>query len=274
MVLCVHSSGGSSRQWDALAGRLQSDYQVVAADLHGHGGTPAWPGAQAVSIADEAMLLEPLIRTAQGGVHLVGHSYGAAVALRLALCFPRRVRSVAVYEPTLFRFLFDANPAHRDALEVVRVAVGFRRRASAGDLASAARRFMDYWGGDGAWDRLAPRQREAVTLRMQALCDHFRALLNDDTRLGDLRRIACPVLYLTGGASRSPVRAIARRIRAVLGSAEFVELPGLNHMAPITDPEAVNALIEDFLRRRGCEVAAAAALAAAEVFQHERRAAA
>jgi pimeloyl-ACP methyl ester carboxylesterase len=36
---------------------------------------------------------------------LVGHSYGAAVALIAALATPGRVRAMALYEPTLFALL-------------------------------------------------------------------------------------------------------------------------------------------------------------------------
>ncbi len=247
-VLCIHSSGGSSRQWDALAARLKGSFRVLAADLHGHGGTPDWPLARTVRIADEADLLRPLVRGAGDGVHLVGHSYGAAVALRLALDHPRHVRSVALYEPTLFRLLFDLGAAHRNALEVARVAVNFRRLARAGELPAAAARFIEYWGGAGAWAALSPRQQLAVAQRMPAVCDHFRALLNDDTRAAGFRRIRCPVLYLTGSASPAPVRAIARRLERELAHAEFAELPGLGHMAPVTDAGVVNPRIEAFLR--------------------------
>jgi pimeloyl-ACP methyl ester carboxylesterase len=246
-VLCIHSSGASARQWDALAERLQGRFRVVAADLHGHGGTPAWPGPRGARLADEADLLSPLLSLPADGVHLVGHSYGAAVALRLALTHPQRVRSVSVYEPTLFRVLFDANAAHRDALEVARVAVDIRRLAAAGELAAAGRRFVDYWGGAGSWQRLPRPRQDAVARRMVVVRDHFRALLNDDTRLSGYARLRCPVLVLSGGASPAPVRSIARRVSGVLAQSEFVELPGLGHMAPVTRPDAVNPLIEAFL---------------------------
>lgn len=262
-VLCIHSSGASSRQWDALAARLRGSFRVMAADLHGHGVTPAWPGPRAVRIADEAALLAPLVLGERDGVHLVGHSYGGVVALRLALDFPDRVRSVAVYEPTLFRVLFDLGAARRDALEVARVAVNFRRLAAAGRLAAAAARFIDYWGGEGAWAALSPRQQQAAAERMPAVCDHFRALLTDDTRAAGFRRLRRPVLVLTGTASPAPVHAIARRLARELGEAEFAVLPGAGHMAPVTSAEDVNALIETFLRRQaGAWLARPAAVAA------------
>ncbi|HSO06060.1 MAG TPA: alpha/beta hydrolase [Pelomicrobium sp.] len=266
-VLCIHSSGASSRQWDALAAQLQGSFRVMAADLHGHGGTPAWAGPRTVRIADEAALLGSLVHGAPEGVHLVGHSYGGAVALRLALACPDRVRSVAVYEPTLFRVLFDIGAAHRNALEIARIAVGFRRLARAGELPAAAACFIDYWGGAGAWAALSPRQQAAIAQRMPAVCDHFRALLNDDTRAAGFRRLRCPVLYLTGSASPAPVHAIARRVGSELTGAEFARLPGLGHMAPVTHAAVVNSRIEAFLRANAASERKGTSLPAAAVTQ-------
>jgi len=66
---------------DHLAGR----YRVLAADLYGCGGSPVWPGQRPLSLIDEAALIEPILAAARDRFHLVGHSYGGAVALRAAL---------------------------------------------------------------------------------------------------------------------------------------------------------------------------------------------
>ena len=47
----------------------------------------------------------PVLTRAGSPLALVGHSYGAAVALIAALATPGRVRAMALYEPTLFALL-------------------------------------------------------------------------------------------------------------------------------------------------------------------------
>src|SRR5687767_3335975 len=96
-VVCLHSSAGTHAQWQGLSHALSSRWQVLAPDLYGHGRSPQWPvaamntlhvDAQAVTALMEAAV--PQIDTC--GVHLVGHSYGGAVAMQMALRHPSRVR--------------------------------------------------------------------------------------------------------------------------------------------------------------------------------------
>src|SRR5438874_6249088 len=84
-VVCVHASASVSGQWRPLMDLLANRFRVLAADLYGYGQSPAWPDAHKLSLADEARLLEPVFRSAGDRFHLIGHSYGGAVALRAAL---------------------------------------------------------------------------------------------------------------------------------------------------------------------------------------------
>jgi pimeloyl-ACP methyl ester carboxylesterase len=94
-VVLLHASGSSSRQWDLLSRTLRATHEVHAVDLHGHGRRPAWPGSRPLSLHDDARLALEVLERAGGG-HVVGHSYGGAVALHLAAAHPHRVHSLAL----------------------------------------------------------------------------------------------------------------------------------------------------------------------------------
>src|SRR4030095_11151286 len=79
-VVLLHSSAGSSRQWDPLVERLGAHYDVRTVDVYAHGAQPAWLWKRPLRLADDAALVEPIVREV-GSVHLVGHSYGGAGAL-------------------------------------------------------------------------------------------------------------------------------------------------------------------------------------------------
>lgn len=176
-VICLHVSGGSGGQWKALADRMRGEFRVLTPDLYGHGVAPAWPGAATDVVAADAARIAALAADAVGDVHLIGHSYGGAIALRVGLHRPDLVTSLAVYEPVPMRILFDYNRRHRAATEVAEVALNVRRALSLGRVERAGQWLVDYWSGAGQWARLAPEQRAAVAQRMPTVQAHFASLM-------------------------------------------------------------------------------------------------
>lgn len=257
-VVLLHSSGSSARQWDPLVDALQSRFRLHAVDLHGHGATPPWHGDRPMRLADEAALVEPLIHATAGGVHLVGHSYGGAVALKLALKHPQRVHSVTVYEPVVFRVLFDYNPRHAPARAVLGTAVSIRARLAHGDGAGAARRFVDFWSGAGTWDVMPPQRQQSVAARMPTVLAQFDGLFDDAMSRAQLAALRIPALFLRGGATVPAARRIGELLRFMVPFAQHETLPGMGHIGPVTHAPAVNERIARFL---DAQVALRAALA-------------
>ena len=101
-VVALHCSLGSGRQWTRLAAQLGSYYQFIAPDLSGY-GNPVCAVDLPMTLAQEVEFLSDRIGEAAGAIHLVGHSYGGAVAFRIAAesRFATRVRSLTLIEPVL-----------------------------------------------------------------------------------------------------------------------------------------------------------------------------
>jgi pimeloyl-ACP methyl ester carboxylesterase len=246
-VVCLHSSTGSSKQWTLLTQRLAERYQVLAPDLYGYGQSPAWPVGRVLSLDDEVALLGPMLESISGPFHLVGHSYGAAVAFKLALTFPSRVRSVAVYEPVLFNLLFTTRETQPAAQEVWAVRDDIRRLVHSGQIERAALRFIDYWSGPGVWDQLPAWQREAIAKRMEKVVSDFDATIGNPTPLDAYRDLDIPTLFLYGLQSPASTQEIAQWLGGNLPRAEVRGLLGLGHMGPVTHAEQVTEMIIRFI---------------------------
>ena len=116
-VLLLHATASAGAQWQALAETLRSDWHVVAPDLYGYGESDPWPGHGPFALAEEAALAEAVL--ADAGIanagrrpfHLIGHSYGGAVALRLAMQQPERLLSLVLIEPVAFQLLRQEAPS-------------------------------------------------------------------------------------------------------------------------------------------------------------------
>lgn len=227
--------------------RLAPQFHVWAADSHGAGKGPPWLTDRTLGLHDEVALLQTVFDACNGPVVLVGHSYGAAVALKAALMHPTRVRALALYEPTLFGLL-DAEAAPPNAADGIRNAVAAAESALArGDAPAAAGIFIDYWMGAGAWAATPPARRPAIVAAIVHVGGWGRALFGEPASRADLAKIDVPVLLMTGSVSPASSLGVARLLAQTLPHCRSQIFEGLGHMGPITHPEAVNAVIARFL---------------------------
>src|SRR6478609_5035110 len=119
--------------------------------------TPPCP--EQFSLADEVRLVQAKLAqllAPEERFHLVGHSFGGGVALRLAHASPERILSLSLYEPTAFHLL-DCSDVALDEVRAVahatQSALQNERRSGATEL------FIDYWSGKGAYAALPPARQ-------------------------------------------------------------------------------------------------------------------
>lgn len=246
-VVCLHSNASHGNQWRGLMQSLAASYRVLAPDLHGAGRSPAWRAQRHLRLADEVALLEPVFRRAGDPFVLVGHSYGAAVALIAALMHPRRVAGLVLYEPTLFALVDAATPPPNDADGIRHVVEAAATALERGDTESAAACFIDFWMGDGAWAGTPATRKAAIAASMLPARRWGHALFNEPTPLTAFASLNVPVLYLTGARSPASSRAVADVLVPVLPDVVHEVFADVGHMGPITHPALVNAAIARFV---------------------------
>ncbi len=100
-VVFVHGFGGDLSSWTLNQEALAAAHRTLALDLPGHGGSDKAlaTGSLEELAAAVAAFLEAL---AIPRAHLVGHSLGGAVAMRLALDRPAAVASLTLVAPAGF----------------------------------------------------------------------------------------------------------------------------------------------------------------------------
>jgi pimeloyl-ACP methyl ester carboxylesterase len=247
-VVCLHANAGNAGQWRGLMDRLSGSFRVLAPDAWGAGKSPAWPHARPYTLDDELALLEPVLAHAGDRFDLVGHSYGAATALVAAVRHQRRVRSLVLYEPTLFALLDEQRPPPNGADGIRQVCALATAALAQGDRRSAARHFIDFWMGAGALEAMPAHRQEAIEAAMVDVHSWATALFGHATPLSAFAALDLPVLLMVGRESPASSRDVAQLLAATLPRVQVVELAGLGHMGPVTHAEVVNDRIDAFLR--------------------------
>lgn len=256
LAVCLHASAGSHRQWGALRGTLERRVRTVTPDLVGYGAAaPFVRGARFRFDHEVAAVLGQIAAETgkrNGPLHLVGHSYGGAVALQLALRHPERVASLALYEPAQFLMLFEQGLRSPEAQEIRRVrsqVIAASRSPFRRSL--AARIFVDYWSGTGTWETLSFKQRRRITRLVPKIVAEVDAIFTAGA--AEFAGLDVPVRLICGSESPRTAIRVCEKLARTLPDAELLVIPGASHMAPCTDPQTVNPLIAEHVFGRLAE---------------------
>lgn len=260
-VVLLHSTGSSGNQWRAVAeslldgplstGRGERGHRLIMPDLTGYGASGSWNGRGPMRLADEAAIVRTLVEEVGEPVHLIGHSYGGAVALSAALHMPEKLCSLTLIEPVAF-FLLRGGSAVDHALFVEIVGLGNRVADGlvSGDYRAALERFVDYWSGHGTWRAMSPEAQDTLCRRIGAIALNFASTTGEKTPLEAAARLKVPTLLLHGSRTRPIARRIIERLMWTLPNATLREIVGAGHMLPLTHPTPVAHAIGDHVAGR------------------------
>ena len=243
-LLLLHAGASSSAQWERALAALAPRWSVLAPDLYGHGDTPCPEDMSPETLlARQVAVLRALLAGRGGPAHVVGHSYGAVLALRLAADVPEQVRGIVLVEPVAFGLLAADDPS---LAPVHQVEATCRDLVLAGDPAGATRRFLDFWSDPELWDFLPEADQRAIVAGARER--HFiggPAVFGARFSAADLSRITCPVRLVTGDDGPAAPRAVADQLAATIAHAARTTVPGAGHMLPLTHHRRFLRLLDD-----------------------------
>lgn len=238
-VVFLHGFGADLSSWRPMVGQLPMGLPMMALDLPGHGASAGH------AAADFAGLVEAVgqsLRGVQGGIHLVGHSLGAALAVALTGRGDLDIRSLTLLAPAGLGAAIDGAFVE-----------GFLAARSEGALAAWMRRLV----ADPA--NLAPvlvratLEARATPGLVEAQARVARGVFEGGTQLFSvaeaLGRYGGPCTVVIG---REDAILSAREVEAqVPANVALHRLPGVGHLPQVEAAELVRTLITRTVRAAG-----------------------
>jgi pimeloyl-ACP methyl ester carboxylesterase len=250
-LILLHGAGGGGANWYRIMGRLAERHRVIAPDLPGFGFSDPMRLRSPLGVYAAERMATWLRALQVGACDVVGTSFGALVALRLAQRSEVRVERLV---------LVDGVGLGRDMPWLVRLACTrpggalLLRRSTRTAIRMQLRLLMmtqrlarehedalvDYLHASASMD--ATRQLPRALLEFGGLRGQLELLGADE-----LRALALPVLLVWGGHDRfTPLRHAQRALR-LLPDAQLRLIADAGHSPNWETPDALLSALDAFL---------------------------
>ena len=179
---------------------------------------------------------------ATGPIHLIGHSYGGAIAFKIATASPfaHRIRSLTLIEPVLPTLLRESEADRRLHDRFQRLSLEVSADLWNGSVLEAIDKFTDFWNGSGPHEPLPSNARLRMIERADKLAFDFTAALAEEGVSAAAAGLRVPTLLFSGGLSPYLTQRITGRLASIIGGAQLKHLPAAGHMLPLTHASTAN----------------------------------
>lgn len=246
-LVFIHGAVSDFRTWQEQFEAFSNDYRVISYSRRGHQPNEREENdanyTRARHTADLVGFLKALNLEK---AHLIGHSYGASIALTAAQAHPELVGSLVLGEPSPFPDLFDEEglsllSAQKKGFDIA------IRLAQIGDKKAAVREFLHVIVGIDVLPLLPEDRRAVIMENAGTLVPMLRHYYDSPLNSRQLSGVKVPALLVTGELSPLIARLTNKMIDRALPNSKIAVLKGASHGLQMENPDGFNQLVTDFL---------------------------
>lgn len=230
--------------WRPVQRLLAPGWRMVATSLAGYGASAEARSRHDFGIQHQVELVQGLLRHVGQPVHLVGHSFGATVALATALADRSKVASLTLFEANPLALLRRGH--ERLYGDTLRMSLDFETAVDAGEV-DAPRRIIDFWGGAGVFAAMP----EAVQAYCRATATtnvlDWRTDFAFTATPAEYAQLDLPVLLVRGALANPAMVAITGELAACLPQVRTAVVDGAGHFLITSHAADCARLLSTFL---------------------------
>ncbi|MGH7869292.1 MAG: alpha/beta fold hydrolase [Candidatus Dormibacteraceae bacterium] len=215
-VLLLHGWRTSSQLWLPIINHLKANFSVLAPDFPSFGQTPPPPAVWGVE-QYARWIIDLLDSKGLSKVHVVGHSFGGRVAIKLAARWPQRVEKLVLTSSSGIRPA--RSPVYRFRVASFKT---LRSVANARYIPASLRRW--------AQARVASSGSDDYRQATGIMRPTFVRIVNEDQR-PDLGQIAAPTLLIWGERDDETPLRDGREMERLVPNAGLVVFSAATHYA-------------------------------------------
>ena len=238
-LIFLHGIGGAARSWRQQLGTFGNRFRAIAWDMPGYGGSAPLASVSIAALADAFQQFVEQLCAARPV--LVGHSIGGMIVQKWLVQFPNLARAVV---------LAQTSPAFGKAdgdwqKSFIAARLGPLDRGET--MKSLAPSLVQELVGDDPDPKGMEVARECMGSVPEASYRAMMlALIGFDQR-STLGGISVPTLLLSGSKDNNAPAPMMAKTATYIPGAEYVELPGVGHLANLERPDTFDEALGRFL---------------------------
>ena len=228
-IILIHGAGGNHLSWPPQIRRLTGE-TIYALDLPGHGQSEGTGRQSIEAYADDVILFMQSLKIRSAVI--MGISMGSAIALTLALKYPKKVKALA---------LLGGGAKMRVAQNVLETAGNPNTFESAVDSINS-----NCFSENAQKNLLELSKQNMLKIRPPVLLGDFLAC-NEFNVMDQLEKITIPSLIICGAEDRMTPPKFSESLRDGLVKSTLHILDAAGHMVMLEKPDQVAELAQKFL---------------------------
>ncbi len=251
-VILVHGGLGDYRSWNAQITAFSKSYKVVAYSRRYHFPNN-WVGdASDYSLMLHAKDLAAFIKELKlkKPVHLIGHSYGGAVAAIVASQHPEMIKSLVLIEPRLLQLLPKTSETDSYNAERKKTTQKIFELLKDGDDKQAVKTFLSFTRGSDGIEKISADVFEIMEDNVRTLKPMLSAVEPSNIFTCEAaQKIKAPTLLVRGEISPKIYIPVLAQLEKCLRKSEQITISGSSHGVMQENPQAFNKTVLKFLKQ-------------------------